>query len=129
MGGHEFVLYWAGIFAVALSVVAILLSVSGLMTSMLGHNCVIPFVSETLNRLYAALPRSPNATIIPYTNPIPYPNPYQAGPGQPFPNMLDSYFCTSTVMAAAVVRFIFNLFSSLVLLSLGAYMAHNGRKN
>jgi len=129
VGGHEFALYWAGISVVALSVVAVLLSISGLMTTMLGHNCVIPFVSETLNRLYATLPRSPNATIVPYTNPIPYPNPYQAGPGQPFPNILNSYHCTSTVIATAVVHFIFNLVSSLVLLSLGAYMAHNGRKN
>jgi hypothetical protein len=96
---------------------------------MLGHNCVIPFVSETLNRLYATLPRSPNATIVPYPNPTPYPNPYQPGPGQPFPNMLNPYFCTSAVIATTVVRFIFNLVSSLVLLSLGAYMAHNGRKN
>ena len=129
MVGHEFALYWAGIFVVALSVVAVLLSISGLMTSMLGHDCVIPFVSEALNRLYATLPRSPNATIVPYPNPIPYPNPYQAGPGQPFSNMLNPYFCASTIIATAVVHFIFNLVSSLVLLSLGAYMAHNGRKN
>ncbi len=109
MGGHEFALYWAGIFVVALSVVAVLASFSGLMTTMLGHNCVIPFVSETLNRLYATLPRSPNATIVPYPNPIPYPNPYQAGLGQQFQNILNPYFCTSTVIATAVVRFIFNL--------------------
>lgn len=45
---REFLLYWVGLFVVALAVVSIFISISNLVANVLSYNCYIPVVSGML---------------------------------------------------------------------------------
>ena len=119
---REFLLYWVGLFVVALSVVSIFISISSLISGVLSYNCYIPVVSGMLGIpppiknavTVTSVTAMPNATVP--NNPVieQFP-PYQ-------------YYCTNPTIAVSVLTFVFNLLSSLVFTGVGAYMMLNGKK-
>jgi len=123
---REFLLYWVGLFVIALAVVSIFISIGNLVASVLSYNCYIPVVSGMLG-----IPPPPPT---PLTNPVTVtssttfsnftmPNNGVAQQLPPYP-----YYCTNPYIPAAVLTFMFDLLSSLVFIGVGAYMMLNGKK-
>ena len=123
---REFLLYWVGLFVVALAVVSIFISITNLVANVLSYNCYIPVVSGMLG-----IPPPPPT---PVTNPVTVtssttftnvtmPN---SGVNQQLPPY--EYYCTNPIIPVAVLTFVFNLLSSLVFIGVGAYMMLNGKK-
>jgi len=124
----QFFLYWIGVFIVALSIVGVLLTISGLLVDILSTQCYFPYVSPMLGireppaqpanvTMFADPQPPPNRTMLPEQNvntisnhPYPYP-----------------YYCDGNP-AVAVVRFVFKLLSALVFTGVGLYMMMNGKK-
>lgn len=96
---RQFILYWAGFLIVAVSSVAILLSISGVLIDALSYRCWYPIISPLLG---ISEPPTPSQ----------------------IPNM--PVYCANP--AIAVVRFIFNFLAGLVFAAAGAYMMLNGKK-
>ncbi len=99
---REFLLYWAGFIVLVFGAVSILLTISGLMVDLLSYRCWYPIISPMLG--------------------INQPPPDQTGIGT-----IPSYYCADP--AAALVRFVFNLLSALIIGGAGAWMMLNGNKN
>ncbi len=97
---RQFILYWAGFLIVVGSLVAILLSISGVLVDALSYRCWYPILSPLLG-----------------INEPPQPS--------QIPNM--PFYCSNP--AIAVVRFVFNFLASLVSGGAGAYMMWSGKKN
>ncbi len=95
---REFILYWAGFVILILGAVSILMTISGLMVDVLSYRCWYPIVSPMLG-----------------VNEPPKPT-----------QVTDMPYCTNP--AVAVVRFVFNLFSGLIVIGAGGYMMLNGKK-
>jgi len=119
---REFLLYWIGLFVVALSIVSIFISMSTLVSNVLSYNCYIPVVSGMLGipppvtnaitvTKFTALTNAtvPNNDV---TQQLP---PYQ-------------YYCSNPIIPVAILTFVLNLLSSLVFTGVGAYMMLNGKK-
>ena len=96
---RQFVLYWAGFLILAVSAVAILLSISGVLIEALSYRCWYPILSPLLG---VSEPPQPSQ----------------------MPNM--PVYCANP--AIAVVRFIFNFLAGLIFAGTGAYMIWNGKK-
>jgi hypothetical protein len=123
---REFLLYWAGLFVVALAVVSIFISITNLVANVLSYNCYIPIVSGMLG--------------IPTPPPTPVTNPVTVTSSTTFTNVTIpnngvtqqlppyEYYCTNPIIPVAVLTFVFNLLSSLVFIGVGVYMMLNGKK-
>jgi hypothetical protein len=124
---REFLLYWVGLFVVALAVVSIFISITSLVANVLSYNCYIPVVSGMLG--------------IPPPPPTPVRNPLTVISSTTFTNVTMQnngvaqqqlppyeYYCTNPIIPVAVLTFVFNLLSSLVFIGVGAYMMLNGKK-
>jgi len=121
---REFLLYWVGLFVVALAVVSIFISINNLVANVLSYNCYIPVVSGMLG-----IPPPP-----------PVPTPITLTKGATFTNVTIpnnvvirqfppyEYYCTNPIIPVAVLTFVFNLLSSFVFIGVGAYMMLNGKK-
>jgi hypothetical protein len=96
---REFLLYWAGFLVVVAATISILMTFSGLLLDVMSYRCWYPVISPLLG-----VSEPPKPTQI---------------AGMP-------YYCASP--AEAVVRFVFNLLASLVVLGSGFYMMMNGKK-
>jgi len=120
---REFLLYWVGLFVVALAVVSIFLAISNLVVSVLSYNCYIPFVSGMLG-----IPPPPVTNAITVTSSTMFTN--ATVPNNALPQQLPpyEYYCPNPTIPAAVLTFVFNLLSSLVFVGVGAYMMLNGKK-
>lgn len=121
---REFLLYWVGLFVVALAVVSIFISISSLVANVLSYNCYIPVVSGMLG-----IPSPPPVTYATtvtastsFTNST-LPN---NGVNQQWPPY--QYYCTNPFIPAAILTFVLNLLSSLAFVGVGAYMMLNGKK-
>lgn len=117
---REFLLYWAGVFVVALSIVSILMSLSGLVTGVLSYNCYIPVLSPMLGMSQSQ----------PVPMPITAPNASTSNASQVYqfsePNIRFPYYCSSPMVP--VIQFTFNLLSGLVFMAVGVYMMFSGRR-
>jgi hypothetical protein len=123
---REFLLYWVGLFVVALAVVSIFISITNLVVNVLSYNCYIPIVSGMLG--------------IPTPPPTPVTSPMTVTSSTTFTNVTIpnngvtqqlppyEYYCTNPIIPVAVLTFVFNLLSSLVFIGVGAYMMLNGKK-
>jgi hypothetical protein len=120
---REFLLYWVGLFIVALAVVSIFISISSTVASMLSYNCYIPVVSGILG-----IPQPP-----PVTNTVQgsttfinatLPNSFGQQQLPPYP-----YYCMNPYVPVAILTFMFNLLASLVFVGVGVYMMLNGKKH
>jgi hypothetical protein len=121
---REFLLYWVGLFVIALAVVSIFISITNLVANVLSYNCYIPVVSGMLG-----IPPPP-----PVTNPVTVtgsttftnvtmPNNSVTQQLPPY-----EYYCMNPIIPVAILTFVFNLLSSLVFIGVGAYMMLNGKK-
>jgi hypothetical protein len=120
---REFLLYWVGLFVVALAVVSIFISISNLVANVLSYNCYIPVVSGMLG-----IPPPP-----PITKPITVTSTTFANVTMPNNGVAQQlppyeYYCTNPFIPVAILTFVFNLLSSLVFIGVGAYMMLNGKK-
>jgi hypothetical protein len=97
---REFLLYWVGFSVAVVAAVSILMTFSSLLLDVLSYRCWYPVISPMLG-----VSEPPKPTQI--------------------ANM--PYYCASP--AEAVVRFVFNLLASLVVLGAGFYMMMNGKKH
>jgi len=123
---REFLLYWVGLFVVAIAVVSIFISITNLVANVLSYNCYIPVVSGILG--------------IPPPPPTPVSNPVTVISSTRFTNATTpnsgvvqqlppyEYYCMNPIIPVAVLTFVFNLLSSLVFIGVGAYMMLNGKK-
>ena len=120
---REFLLYWVGLFVVALSVVSIFISISSLVSSVLSFNCYIPGASGMLG-----IPPPPATNAITVTTATTVTNPTIPNNGtiQQVPPY--EYYCTNPIIPVTILTFVFNLLSSLVFTGVGAYMMMNGKK-
>jgi hypothetical protein len=121
---REFLLYWVGLFVVALAVVSIFISASNLVASALSYNCYIPIVSGMLGvptpqPLTNSVTIRSTATFINATLPNNFGNPELP----PYP-----YYCRNPYVPAAIITFMFNLLACLVFVGVGAFMMLNGKK-
>jgi hypothetical protein len=96
---REFFLYWAGFLIVILGSISVLMTISGLMIEVLNYRCWYPVLSPLFG----------------------FSEPSNATQG---PNML--VYCANP--AVAVVRFIFNFLTGLIVVGAGIYMMLNGKK-
>jgi len=123
---REFLLYWIGLFVVALAVVSIFISITSLVANVLSYNCYIPVVSGMLG--------------IPPPPPRPLTNPVTVMSSTTFTNVTMpnngiaqqlppyEYYCSNPIIPVAILTFVFNLLSSFVFIGVGAYMMLNGKK-
>jgi hypothetical protein len=121
-GRREFLLYWAGLFVVALGFVSVLLTISGLMTNILSTQCYFPYVSPMLGIAQPTAIATITVTSVTFVNgtqPVPLQQVYP--PAYP-------YYCYGSPIAA-IVQFTFQLLSSLIFIGVGAYMMLNGKKH
>jgi len=120
---REFLLYWVGLFVIALGVVSILFSISNLVVNVLSYNCYIPVVSGMLG-----IPPPPVTNVMTVTSGTTFTN--ATMPNNAVTQQLPpyEYYCTNPTIPVAVLTFVFNLLSSLVFIGLGAYMMLNGKK-
>jgi hypothetical protein len=122
---REFLLYWVGLFVVALAVVSIFFSLSNLVASVLSYNCYIPIVSGMLG-IPAPQPVTNAATVTASTtfgnDTIPNNGIRQQLPPYPY------YYCRNPYVPVAILTFVFNLLGTLVFVGVGAYMMLNGKK-
>jgi hypothetical protein len=123
---REFLLYWVGLFVVALAVVSIFISITSLVANVLSYNCYIPVVSGMLGIPPPPLRPLMNPVTVmsstTFTN-VTMPN---NGIAQQLPPY--EYYCTNPIIPVAILTFVFNLLSSLVFIGVGAYMMLNGKK-
>lgn len=122
---REFLLYWVGLFVVALAVVSIFISITSLVANVLSYNCYIPVVSGMLGIPPPPIPVTKPITVTSnttFTN-VTMPN---NGVTQQLPPY--EYYCMNPIIPVAVLTFVFNLLSSLVFVGVGAYMMLNGKK-
>lgn len=121
---REFLLYWVGLFVVALAVVSIFISTSNLVANVLSYNCYIPVVSGMLG-IPPPPPVTNAGTVTSTTTFINATLPNNFGNQQlpPYP-----YYCTNPFIPVAILTFVLNLLSSLVFIGVGAYMMLNGKK-
>ena len=96
---REFLLYWVGFLVLVAGSVSILMTISGLLIDVLSLRCWYPIISPMLG-----IKQPPGPTV---AVDIPF---YCANP------------------AVAVVRFVFNLLSGLIIVGAGFYMMLNGKK-
>ncbi len=100
MGSHrEFLLYWVGFIVVVSGAASILMTISGLMVSVVSYRCWYPVVSPLFG----------------ITEP---PKPMQV--------VSTSYYCVNP--AVALVKFVFDLLVALMVVGAGFYMMLNGKK-
>jgi hypothetical protein len=120
---REFLLYWVGLFVVALGVVSILFSISNLVVNVLSYNCYIPGFSGMLG-----IPPPPVTNAITVTSSTLFTN--ATMPNNVVPQQLPpyEYYCANPTIPVAVLTFVFSLLSSLIFIGLGAYMMLNGKK-
>jgi hypothetical protein len=123
---REFLLYWVGLFVVALAVVSIFISITNLVANVLSYNCYIPVVSGMLG--IPAPPPTPVTNPVTVTSSTTFANATMLNDGirQQLPPY--EYYCTNPIIPVAVLTFVFNLLSSLVFIGVGAYMMLNGKK-
>ena len=119
---REFLLYWVGLFVVALAVVSIFMSITNLVANVLSYNCYIPVVSGMLGIPPPPTPVTTATSSTTFTN-VTMPN---NGVIRQFPPY--EYYCTNPIVPVAILTFVFNLLSSLVFIGVGAYMMLNGKK-
>jgi len=129
---REFLLYWVGLFVVALAAVSTFLEISTLVSSVLSFNRYIPVVYGMLG--IPPPPAQPQpitnaATItsnMPFINATAVPNNFgnQQWPPPPY----QQYYCANPYIPVAIFTFVLSLLSSLVFVGVGAYMMLNGKK-
>jgi len=126
-GRREFLLYWVGLFVVAIAVVSIFISISSLVASVLSYNCYIPFVSGMLGIPPPTPVTNPvtvtSGTTFNGTLPNNFGNQQQLPPYPPY-----QYYCTNPYVPLAILTFVFNLLGALVFIGVGGYMMLNGKK-
>lgn len=120
---REFLLYWVGLFVVALSIVSIFVSMSNLVSNVLSYNCYIPVVSGMLG-----IPPPPVTNAITVTAATTVTNATLPNNGvtQQWPPY--EYYCTNPIIPVSILTFVFDLLSSLLFTGVGAYMMLNGKK-
>jgi len=122
---REFLLYWIGLFVVALAVVSIFISITSLVANVLSYNCYIPVVSGMLGIPPPPRPLTNPVTVMSSTTfaNVTMPN---NGIAQQLPPY--EYYCSNPIIPVAILTFVFNLLSSFVFIGVGAYMMLNGKK-
>lgn len=121
---REFLLYWVGLFVVALAVVSIFFSLSSLVASVLSYNCYIPIVSGMLG-IPAPQPVRNAVTVTMSTR---FGNVTMPNNGVPQQLPPYEYYCTNPYAPVAILTFVFNLLGAFVFAGVGAYMMLNGKK-
>jgi uncharacterized protein YggT (Ycf19 family) len=98
---REFMLYWVGFLILVIAGISVLLTISGLLIDVLSYRCWIPILSPLMG-----MSEPPNL-------------PQQVG-------TLPPYYCEDP--SIAIIRFVFNLLSELLVIGAGTYMMLNGKK-
>lgn len=127
---REFLLYWAGFLISVVSVIFLIMTVSGLLVNVLSMGCYYPYIGEMLgmsksfplaqstNATMSANPQPPlNRTMTPEESTgvsIAYPTPYYYPCGNPI---------------VAIIQFVFSLLSALAGVGAGLYMMMSGKKH
>ena len=119
---REFLLYWVGLFVIALSVVSIFISISSLISNVLSYNCYIPVVSGMLG-IPPPVRNAATATSVTVVTNATMPNNPVVEQFPPY-----QYYCTNPMIPVSILTFVFNLLSSFVFTGVGAYMMLNGKK-
>jgi len=117
---REFLLYWAGVFVIALAIVSVMLMTSGLVTDILSTQCYFPYISPMLG-----VPEPSVATTTVIRNATDSGGGVITSPEMPHPY---PYYCYGNPVVA-VIQFTFKLLSSLIFIGVGAYMIQNGKRH